>query len=46
MAELVEVPVPPSGEILDSVWGAVMPTVPSLMRLGMPVATPQFSVWP
>jgi len=36
----------PSGEIFVSVCGAVMPTVPSLMRLGMPVASPQFSVWP
>jgi len=30
----------PSAEIFVSVWGAVMPTVPSLMRCGMPVATP------
>ena len=36
----------PSGEILVSVLGAVTPTVPSLMRSGMPVARPQFSVWP
>ena len=36
----------PSGEIFDSVRGAVTPTVPSLMRSGMPVARPQFSVWP
>ena len=26
--------------------GAATPTVPSLMRSGMPVASPQFSVWP
>ena len=36
----------PSGDILTSVLGATLPTVPSLMRAGMPVASPQFSVWP
>jgi pyrroline-5-carboxylate reductase len=35
-----------AGEIFSAVRGATTPTVPSLMRSGMPVANPQFSVWP